>query len=101
MGSVEGKVVVVSGAARGQGRAHAIRFAEEGADVVAFDICRGCETVPYELAGPADLEETVRAVEGLGRRGSSASGGSTSRSRTRGSVRSIRPRSSTGKAGRR
>ena len=40
MGMVDGKVVVVSGAARGQGRAHAVRFAEEGADVIAMDICR-------------------------------------------------------------
>src|SRR3954452_52482 len=68
MGMVDGKVLVVSGAARGQGRAHAVRFAEEGADVIAIDICRNVETVPYDGATPEDLEETVAAVEALDRR---------------------------------
>jgi len=68
MGMVDGKVVVVSGAARGQGRAHAVRFAEEGADVIALDICRDVETVPYDGATPEDLAETVAAVEALDRR---------------------------------
>jgi SDR family mycofactocin-dependent oxidoreductase len=68
MGLLEGKVAVITGAARGQGRAHAIRFAEEGADIVAMDICRDVETVPYKGARPEDLAETVAAVEKLGRR---------------------------------
>ena len=68
MGLLDGKVAVITGAARGQGRAHAVRFAEEGADIVAIDICRNVETVPYAGATPEDLEETVAAVEKLGRR---------------------------------
>jgi SDR family mycofactocin-dependent oxidoreductase len=68
MGVVDGKVVVVTGAARGQGRAHAVRFAEEGADLIAMDICRDVETVPYPGATPEDLQETVAAVEALDRR---------------------------------
>jgi len=68
MGLLEGKVAVITGAARGQGRAHAIRFAEEGADIIAMDICRDVETVPYPLARPEDLDETVSAVEKLDRR---------------------------------
>jgi SDR family mycofactocin-dependent oxidoreductase len=68
MGVVDGKVVVVTGAARGQGRAHATRFAEEGADIIAMDICRDVETVPYPGASPEDLQETVAAVEALDRR---------------------------------
>jgi SDR family mycofactocin-dependent oxidoreductase len=68
MGLLEGKVAVITGAARGQGRAHAVRFAEEGADIIAMDICRDVETVPYDGARPEDLEETVAAVERLDRR---------------------------------
>jgi SDR family mycofactocin-dependent oxidoreductase len=68
MGLLDGKVAVITGAARGQGRAHAIRFAEEGADIIAMDICRDVETVPYKGATAADLEETVAAVEKLDRR---------------------------------
>ena len=68
MGLLEGKVAVITGAARGQGRAHAVRFAEEGADIIAMDICRDVETVPYPGARPEDLEETVAAVEKLDRR---------------------------------
>jgi SDR family mycofactocin-dependent oxidoreductase len=68
MGLLDGKVAVITGAARGQGRAHAIRFAEEGADIIAMDICRDVETVPYPGARPEDLVETVAAVEKLGRR---------------------------------
>jgi SDR family mycofactocin-dependent oxidoreductase len=67
MGLLEGKVAVITGAARGQGRAHAIRFAEEGADIIAMDICRDIETVPYPGARPEDLRATVAAVEELGR----------------------------------
>src|SRR3954447_14172993 len=68
VGRVAGKVAFITGAARGQGREHAIRLAEEGADVIAIDLCAQIETVPYPLVTPADLEETVGAVEALGRR---------------------------------
>ncbi|WP_370329903.1 mycofactocin-coupled SDR family oxidoreductase [Mycolicibacterium hippocampi] len=67
-GLFDGKVVFVTGAARGQGRAHAIRFAEEGADVIAVDLCDQINSVAYPMATPEDLEETVRLVEKTGRR---------------------------------
>ncbi|MGY1609774.1 mycofactocin-coupled SDR family oxidoreductase [Geodermatophilus sp. SYSU D00700] len=67
-GRVEGKVAFVTGAARGQGRSHAIRLAEEGADIIAVDICQQMETVPYPMATPDDLAETVKEVESLDRR---------------------------------
>jgi SDR family mycofactocin-dependent oxidoreductase len=67
-GRLEGKVALVSGAARGQGRSHAVRLAQEGADVIAFDLCRQLGTVPYELATSEDLAETVKLVEDLDRR---------------------------------
>jgi SDR family mycofactocin-dependent oxidoreductase len=66
-GRVEGKVAFITGAARGQGRAHAVRLASEGADIIAVDICAPIDSVPYALADEADLKETVRLVEGLGR----------------------------------
>lgn len=67
---VAGKVAFITGAARGQGRSHALRLAEEGADIIAVDICENIDTVTpyYDLATEADLDETVRLVEGLGRR---------------------------------
>lgn len=65
---LDGKVAVITGAARGQGRAHAVRFAEEGADVIALDICGQIESVPYPLATPEDLAETARLVEANGHR---------------------------------
>ena len=65
---LEGKVAFITGAARGQGRSHAIRLAEEGADIVAIDICEQIESNLYPLATPEDLEETVKAVESLDRR---------------------------------
>jgi len=68
MGRVEGKVAFITGAARGQGRSHAVRLAEEGADIVAVDLCRDYETVGYKMATPDDLKETVRLVEAQGRR---------------------------------
>ncbi|SNS13158.1 (+)-trans-carveol dehydrogenase [Geodermatophilus saharensis] len=68
MGRLEGKVVFVTGAARGQGRSHAVHLAREGADVIAVDVCRQVETVPYPTAAPEDLAETVRQVEALDRR---------------------------------
>lgn len=58
-----GKVALVTGAARGQGRSHAVRFAEEGAAVVVLDHAAPIDTVPYPLATPEDLEETVRLAE--------------------------------------
>ena len=65
---LEGKVAVITGAARGQGRAHAVRFAQEGADVIALDLCEQIESNPYPLATPEDLAETQSLVEKLGRR---------------------------------
>ena len=67
-GRVAGKVAFITGAARGQGRSHAIRLAEEGADIIAVDICRDYGTVPYAMATEADLAQTVKAVEALDRR---------------------------------
>ncbi|MBD0322968.1 MAG: SDR family NAD(P)-dependent oxidoreductase, partial [Aldersonia sp.] len=68
MGRVEGKVAFITGAARGQGRSHAVRLAEEGADIIAVDRCQDFETIGYPMATPEDLEETVRLVEKLDRR---------------------------------
>ncbi|MEV0945149.1 mycofactocin-coupled SDR family oxidoreductase [Rhodococcus sp. NPDC049939] len=68
-GRVEGKVAFVTGAARGQGRSHAVRLAEEGADIIAVDICGNIETVTaYSLGTDRELQETVAQVEALGRR---------------------------------
>src|SRR5215211_86993 len=68
MGRVEGKVVFITGAARGQGRAHALRLAAEGADIIGIDICEDIETNGYPLSSREDLDETVRMVEKLDRR---------------------------------
>jgi SDR family mycofactocin-dependent oxidoreductase len=68
MGRVQGKVAFITGAARGQGRSHAVRLAEEGADIIAVDRCRDFETVGYPMATPDDLKETARLVEKLDRR---------------------------------
>jgi len=67
-GRLEGKVAFITGAARGQGRSHAVRLAEEGADIIAVDICRQIESNPYPLSTPEDLAETVMLVEKLDRR---------------------------------
>lgn len=64
----EGKVAFITGAARGQGRAHAVRFAEEGADIIALDLCRQLDSVAYAMSTPEDLDETVNLVEKTGRR---------------------------------
>jgi len=68
MGRVEGKVAFITGAARGQGRSHAVRLAEEGADIIAIDLCDQVDTVPYPMATSEDLDQTVKAVEALDRR---------------------------------
>ncbi|CDP86151.1 MULTISPECIES: mycofactocin-coupled SDR family oxidoreductase [Mycolicibacterium] len=63
-----GKVALVTGAARGQGRSHAISLAEQGADILALDICAQIDTVPYPMASPEDLEQTAKLVADTGRR---------------------------------
>jgi (+)-trans-carveol dehydrogenase len=68
VGRVEGKVAFITGAARGQGRGHAVRLAEEGADIIAVDLCADMDNVPYPLGTAEDLAETVSQVEALGRR---------------------------------
>ena len=68
MGKLDGKVAFITGAARGQGRSHALRLAQEGADVIAVDVCAQVDSVTYPMATPEDLAETVRQVEALDRR---------------------------------
>jgi (+)-trans-carveol dehydrogenase len=68
MGRVEGKVAFITGAARGQGRSHALRLAQEGADIIAIDICEALPENTYPPATEEDLAETVRQVEALDRR---------------------------------
>src|SRR4051812_21883353 len=67
MGRLDGKIAFVTGAARGQGRAHAVTMAREGAAIAALDICAQVDGVQYPMATPADLAETARRVEALGR----------------------------------
>jgi SDR family mycofactocin-dependent oxidoreductase len=67
-GRVEGKVAFITGAARGQGRSHAIRLAQEGADIIAVDHCADIKTVDYPMATEEDLAATVKEIEALGRR---------------------------------
>ena len=67
-GRVEGKVAFITGAARGQGRSHAVRLAQEGADIIAVDLCAQVGSVPYPMATPEDLANTVKEVEALDRR---------------------------------
>ena len=62
-GRVAGKVAFVTGAARGQGRSHAVRLAEEGADIIAVDLCHDIDTIAYPMATPEDLDETARLIE--------------------------------------
>ena len=68
MGRVQGKVAFITGAARGQGRSHALRLAEEGADIIAVDLCGPVSSVKYPLPSEKDLAETARMVEALDRR---------------------------------
>ena len=83
MARMSGKVALITGAARGQGREHAIRLAEEGAEIVATDICSQVAEVPYPMSTPEDLQETVALVEKLDRRclGIEADAGDTARMR--------------------
>ncbi|MDO8365004.1 MAG: mycofactocin-coupled SDR family oxidoreductase [Actinomycetota bacterium] len=68
MGSLDGKVAFITGVARGQGRAHAVRLATEGADIIGIDICADLESMDYPNASVEDLSETKRLVEATGRR---------------------------------
>lgn len=68
MGKFDGKVAVITGAARGQGRSHALAFAREGADIAICDIAAQLDSVPYPMSTRSDLDETARLVTGLGRR---------------------------------
>jgi SDR family mycofactocin-dependent oxidoreductase len=68
MNRLTGKIALVTGAARGQGRSHAVHMADEGADIIAFDLCEDIETNEYPLATVADLDETKKLVENAGRR---------------------------------
>lgn len=68
MGILENRIAFITGAARGQGRSHAVRLAEEGVDIIAVDIAAPIATVPYPLATEEDLAETKRLVETTGRR---------------------------------
>jgi SDR family mycofactocin-dependent oxidoreductase len=72
VGRLDDKVAVVSGAARGQGRSHAVNLAAEGADVIALDICADVEGNTYPLSRPEDLEETARLIEKEGVRAHTA-----------------------------
>ena len=67
-GRLQDKVAFITGAARGQGRTEAVRFAEEGADVIAVDLCAQVDSVVYPMSTPEDLAETARLVEATGRR---------------------------------
>jgi SDR family mycofactocin-dependent oxidoreductase len=67
-GRVAGKVAFITGAARGQGRSHALRLAQEGADIIAIDVCEDMPGMPYAGATEADLAATVKQVEALDRR---------------------------------
>lgn len=66
MGLLDGRVVFITGASRGQGRSHAVMFAEEGANIVGVDICEDLAVAPYKLGTFEELEETARLVEKTG-----------------------------------
>jgi SDR family mycofactocin-dependent oxidoreductase len=68
MGKLDGKVALITGGARGQGRSHALTFAREGAEIIVCDVAEGLPTVPYPLASAGELADTARMVEDLGRR---------------------------------
>ncbi|WP_433031334.1 mycofactocin-coupled SDR family oxidoreductase [Actinomycetospora sp. CA-053990] len=68
MGQLDGKVAFITGAARGQGRSHALRLAQEGADIIGVDLCEQVGTVQYAMSTPEDLAQTAKEVEDLDRR---------------------------------
>jgi SDR family mycofactocin-dependent oxidoreductase len=68
LGKLDGQVAFITGAARGQGRSHAVRLAQEGADIIGIDICAQIPSVSYAMSAPADLDQTVKEVEAEGRR---------------------------------
>lgn len=68
MGTLDGRVAFITGAARGQGRAHAVRLAEDGADIIGIDICAQMSAVGYAMGTEQELDQTVKEVEALGRR---------------------------------
>jgi SDR family mycofactocin-dependent oxidoreductase len=68
VGTLDGRVAFITGAARGQGRAHAVRLAEDGADIIGVDICDQMSAVGYEMGTQDELDQTVKEVEALGRR---------------------------------
>jgi NAD(P)-dependent dehydrogenase (short-subunit alcohol dehydrogenase family) len=86
MGRLDGKVAVITGAARGQGRSHALRLADEGADIVALDVCRQIDTVHYPMADSDDLVTTVDLVKSRGRRVFAAESTSATRRPAEGSA---------------
>ena len=63
MGRGSRQVAFITGAARGQGRSHALRLAEEGADIIAIDLCKDIRTIGYPMATPEDLEETADLIK--------------------------------------
>ena len=68
MGELDNTVAVITGAARGQGRSHAVALAEQGADIIAVDICTDIDAIPYSLGTKADLDTTAELVQAVGRR---------------------------------
>src|SRR6201992_4393264 len=68
MGELDNTVAVITGAARGQGRSHAVALAKQGADIIAVDICADIDAIPYPLGTKSDLDETAKLVEATGRR---------------------------------
>ena len=65
MGKLDGKVALITGGARGQGRSHALTFAREGAEIIVCDVAEGLRTVPYPLASAGELADTARMVRKL------------------------------------
>jgi NAD(P)-dependent dehydrogenase (short-subunit alcohol dehydrogenase family) len=63
VGRVDEKVALITGAGRGQGRSHAIRLAEEGAEIIAIDVLEDVASVPYKMARQSDMDVTVKQVE--------------------------------------